>query len=367
MNIVSSKVFLVLILFAASATAAILTEAKQHVDDRWLKLKEDVFAKIKTLAVPPSGLTIDFNQESCAPYDPKDKAKQLQICVGTYDEASNTISLEFRSPNNRFELEFSNIDINDATSDIQIDSYVKEYIDSLKDLVLDEASRKAAIEEGIKAGATDLAIADIAVAADKITYTYKNRANAISYKITGDLLEFTTDFFQDSIDLNIPLKKFIVFEVKKLIKEIADHLYQMQRFALSDGESAAQSIKQISCEKIFADADMTTPLTERMTKNGLTGKVEGQTFVVEKDGKSVKVTCGMVQISDFNLVELKADFSAVSPQITPISQVFLEKSLYNLMPVINSFFNDLGTFSIRVLADKNVEEEFEPVAVETVG
>lgn len=359
--------FLVLTLLSASATAAILTDSKHPIDERWLKLKEDVFAKLKTLAVPPTGVTIDFNEESCPPYDPKDKAKQLQICVVSYDEASNTISLEFRSPNNRFELEFSNIDINDPASDIQIDSYVKEYIESLKDLVLDETGRKAAIEEGIKAGATELAIADMAVTADKLTYTYKNRPNTVSYKITGDLLEFTTDFFQDSIDLNIPLKKFIVFEVKKLIKEIADHLYQMQRFALSDGESAAQSIKQISCEKIFADADMTTPLTERLTKNGLAGKVEGQTFLIEKESKSVKVTCVLVQVSDFNLVELKADFSAVSPQINPISQVFLEKSLYNLMPVINSFFNDLGTFSIRVLADKNVEEEFEPVAVEGSG
>lgn len=360
----SVQKFSLLILLASSALCSILTDAKHHVDERWLKLKEDVFTKLKTLAVAPNGLTIDFQQDSCPVYNPADKAKQLQICVASYNENENSISLEFRSPNNRFELEFSNIDINDAASDIQIDSYVKEYIDSLNDLVLDDSGRKAAIEEGIKAGATLLGVADAAVTADKVTYTYKNRANSIAYKITGDLLEFTTDFFQDSIDLNIPLKKFIVFEVKKLTKEIIDHLYQMQRFALSDGESAAQSIKQISCEKIFADAEMTGAVTERMTKNGLTANVAGSEMTIEKDGKSVVVSCAPITVGEFTLIEVKADFAAISPNIQPVTQTFLEKSLYNLLPVVNSFFNDLATFCIRVLADKNVEEEFEPISSE---
>lgn len=359
--------FSLITLLAAAALASILTDASHNTADRWLKLKEDVFTKLKALAVAPNGLTIDFQQDSCPAYDPKDKAKQLQICVSKYDESTSTINLEFRSPNNRFELEFSNIDVNDPASDIQIDTYVKEYVDSLNDLVLEEAGRKAAIEEGIKAGAALLGVADVAVAADKITYTYKNRPNSIAYKITGDLLEFTTDFFQDSIDLNIPLKKFIVFEVKKLTKEIIDHLYQMQRFALSDGESAAQSIKQISCEKIFADADMITAVSERLKTSGLTANAAAPTLTIEKDGKSVTVTCAPVTVGEFTLIELKADFAAISPNIQPITQTFLEKSLYNLLPVVASFLNDLSTFAIRVMADKNVEEEFEPLTVEGSG
>jgi hypothetical protein len=354
------------IFLAAAVSASILTEAKHPSSDRWLKLKEDVFGILeKEIATKAGAYKITVNKDSCAPYNPKDEASRLSVCVQTYDEGTNTISLQFRSPNNHFELEFSNIDVNDAANDIKIEPYLQEYIDSLKDLALDDATRRASIEEGIKAAATELGIADLAITADKFTYTYQNKQNNVSFKVTGDLLEFSTDFFQDTIDLNIPLKRFIVFEVKKMTREIIDHLYQMQRFALSDGESAAQSIKVLTCEKIMGDADMTAAFTSRMEKNKLTAAFSGTTLTITKDAKSVTVSCAPVPIGDFNLLEVKADFSAVEASIQPITQTYLEKSLYNLLPVSVAFFHDLGTFVIRVLADQNVEEEFEPVGIET--
>lgn len=357
---------IILLAVASLANASILTEASNPPADRWLKLQDDVVAILtKEITEKAAGHKINIIKDSCPQYNPKDEASKLSVCIQKVDETSHSISIQFRSPNNHFELEFSNIDVNDAASDIKIEPYLQEYIDSLKDLALDDATRKATIEEGIKEAGTELGIADIAIAGDKISYTYQSKANVVSFKTAGDLLEFSTDFFQDTIDLNIPLKKFIKFEVKKMTREIIDHLYQMQRFALSDGESAAQSIKTLTCDKLMADAEMTKSFTDRMTKNGLSGEFAGSTLTIKKGEEAkVTVTCAPVQVGDFNLLEVKADFKAVSPNIQDITQTYLEKSLYNLLPVSAAFFHDLGTFTIRVLADKNVEEEFEPVAVE---
>lgn len=351
-----------ILLLVAAAQASILTKTRHPVSDRWLLALETVNNNLNELSkAAPQGISISIDKDSCSPYDPKNKEKAVNICIASHNEQDNSMSIEFRSPASRFELEFANIDVNDPASDIKLDPYVKEFIAALNDLVLTEELRKATIEEAVKAGGADLQIADLAIAADKITYTYKGKANTVTSKMTGDLLEFSTDFFQDSIDLNIPLKKFINFEVKKLFKEIIDHLYQMQRFALSDGDTAAQSIKTLTCEKLMGDADITAAATERMSKNGLTFKAEGTTVSFEKDSKAITLTCTPTQVGDFNVLEVKGDFAAVAPTIQPISQGFLEKSLYNLTPVFASFIGDLGLLAIRLLADKNVEEAFEDV------
>jgi len=356
---------MVLLLVAASQ-ATILTKTRHEVSDRWLTALDVVTTTLTTLTTG-STVPVAIDKESCPPYDPKSKEKPVSICIASHNEQDNSMSLEFRSPSSRFELEFANIDVSDPASDIKLDPYVKEFLDGLKDLVLTEQLRKAAVEEAIKAGATDLQIADLAIAADKITYTYKSKANTVTYKMTGDLLEFSTDFFQDSIDLNIPLKKFINFEVKKLSKEIFDHLFQMQRFALSDGESAAQSIKTLDCQKLMGNEEITAAATDRMSKNGLTYKAEGTTITFEKEGKAITLTCAPVQVGDFNVLEVKADFAAVAATIQPITQAFLEKSLYNLIPVFASFIQDLGLMAIRLLADKNVEEAFEDVVADAAA
>lgn len=372
MKVFFASPFFLGLLLAAAASASILTEPKHPQDARWLKISDDVSALLdKEIQAKANGLTININKESCPDYNPKDPATRLSVCIQKVNDAENSITIQFRSPNNHFELEFSNIDVNDAASDIKVEPYFQEYLDSLKDLALTDADRKTSIKEGITAAGGALSIGDLAISDtdNKITYTYQGKPNTVSFKINGDLLEFSTDFFQDSIDLNIPLKRFIVFEVKKMFREIVDHLYQMQRFALSDGESAAQSIKVLTCDKLMGDTEMQTAFADRLTKNGLANAVAGTVFTITKDGdtKSVTVTCASEAVGDFNLLVVKADFTAVSPKIQPLQQTYLEKSLYNLLPVNAAFFSDLATFVIRILADKNVEEEFEPLTVETSG
>lgn len=353
-----------------SSHASILSETKTRHAGRWLSLKEDTLKKIKDLVVIPAGTTIDYpDTPQCPGYIPKDPKTMLQICVNLADDATKSMKIEFRNPNNIFELEFSNIDINDPSSDIKIDDYVKEFNESLKQLVLVEADRKQLIEKGINDALTDLKVEGAQVTDALIKYNYKGKENSINYSMTGDLLQFNTDFFSDSIDLNIPLKGFIEMETKKLVKEIVDHLYQMQRFALSDGEAAAQSIKELSCEKIWKDTEAWKTLTDRMTVNELSTNIDaanfGVTVATKENDKSMSIKCAPLTVGSFTLIQLTADFQNAGGKIDPVVQTFLGKSLYNLMPVVVSFLNDLTTFTVRVIAKENKEEKNWGVQSET--
>lgn len=350
-----------LLALVAAAQATILTKSRHGASDRWLLAVDKVVESIeKQVADAPNGVKVSMDKDSCPLYNPKDKDKAVNICIASHNEQDNSIVLEFRSPVARYELEFANIDIMDPASDIKADPYILEFKNSLNELVLDDALKQQIIDEAIKAGATEMEISDAAIAAGKITYTYKNKANTINMKITGDMVEFSSDFFQDSIDLNIPHKKFITFEIKKLAKEIFEHLYNMQRFALNDADAAAaQSTKSISCEKLMSDAEVTQAGDKRMQKNGLSFKSEGNVITISKDDKAISLSCNPVTVGTSTLVEVKADFAAVAPTIQPMTQTFMDGSLYNLVPLFASFMNDIETFAVRLLAEKNVDESFD--------
>lgn len=355
------KLIFLALLFSQPIGSIILTDDNLSSAQRWLVLNEQVMGKIKSMIDAASPTTVVYyDPNKCDAYNPKDEITRIQVCVKSSSDTDNSINLEFRNPNNKFELSFSNINIQDEASDIKIDPYVDEFIKSLNDLVFDPALKKTSIQKGITDGAAAAGASDVRVDDSKITFKYQDKENVINYSIKGDMLEFSTDFFQDSIDLNIPLKKFIEFETKKLVADVIEHLHLMQQFALSDGETAAQSIKTLSCESIMANANIIPKFTEKLSKDAIQVTVSGTSVSIQKDGKAVDVGCTLITVGDFSLVELKADFKSVSSQINPVTQTFLTKSLYNLLPVVQSFFNDLATFITRILSDTNNGENFEP-------
>jgi len=358
---------LFLILFASqSLHAAILTDSQEMTYERKLEqIVTTVFEEIKKDVEQSEyklkeGRVIKYN-EKCANYDPNDEPNSIQVCIVSFNDADNSVVLELRNPNNRFELEFSNIDFKDIASDIKLKPYVEEFLKSILELVTKKEEKAALIKEAINEVAKELGISDMSSTETEISYTYKNRQNKIATKIDGNLLEVSTDFFTDVIDLNIPLKKFILFETKKFFKEIISHLSLMQGFALSDGEGAGQSLKELTCEKIFKNAEMIGSFSERLQKSELKVDADNESITVSSDNKSFTIKCTEVQTGTQDLVELTADYSKIAPSIQPTKQTFLKKSLYDFQYLVAAFLYEIGTFGIRVLSPNNVEERFDLV------
>lgn len=357
--------FLFLILFASqSLNAAILTDSQEMTYERKLKeIVSTVFEEIKKDVEQSEyklkeGRSIKYN-EKCTNYDPNDEPNSIQVCIVSFNDADNSIVIEMRNPNNRYEIEFSNIDFEDKQSDIAIKPYVEEFLKSILELVTKKEEKVALIKEAINEVAKELGISEMSITENEVSYTYKNRQNKIAIKIDGNLFEASTDFFTDVIDLNIPLKNFILFETKKFFKEIITHLSLMQGFALSDGEGAGQSLKELTCEKVFKNAEMIGSFTERLQKSELKADVDNESITVSTDNKSFTIKCTEVQTGTQDLVEVTADYSKIAPSIQPTKQTFLKKSLYDFQFLVAAFLYDIGTFGIRVLSPNNVEERFD--------
>ena len=86
---------------------------------------------------------------------------------------------------------------------------------------------------------------------------------------------------------------------------------------------------------------------------------------VTQDSLTVSVTCTPITVGSFTLMEMKAEFQGSN--LLPVTQTFLSKSLYNLMPVVEAFMSDLETLVIRILAPENNEEKFEEVIDSTMN
>ena len=147
----SGKLIFMVLLILNSHKSAILAEVKKTNSDRWLSLDQDVLDAVQKQIVA-SGTTIPITySQKCQQYDPKNAAKSVEVCIVNFDQTQNFLSMEFRNPINRFELEYSNLDILNPSSDIKIDTYVTEFVTSLKDLVIDDKLKRDTIKAAITA------------------------------------------------------------------------------------------------------------------------------------------------------------------------------------------------------------------------
>jgi hypothetical protein len=88
----------------------------------------------------------------CADYNPA--LKKIEIC---YKVDNDSTKIEMRNPLQRFELDLSNLDIADTSSDINVQVYFKEFFKSNQELALDEGTIINAIRQGNKSRKSKLA------------------------------------------------------------------------------------------------------------------------------------------------------------------------------------------------------------------
>lgn len=352
---------LLLVAAAPLARAAILTEPSHHVEGRWLELKASMDAKILAMIERAKAKHNVEKLDQCP--DMNSVGKRLIVCYQSVNPAENSLELRLISPASSFDLSFSNIDLDDTASDIQVEPYLKEYEESLEQLVLSVEERKTQIKSSIDAGLKKLeaeaesGVSGSSVNDNSLTYTYNNKQYTINYDIKGDALEFMSDFSKQTIDLNIPFKKIMAFEVAKMTREVVDSNNLMNRFALSDTSADTQggSQKNIDCAILMGDENLKKRLSVRLADNQLT--LEGSNpLTIAANSQTISIKCEDRPQGEFKLSVITADFKGVSGNIPDVVQPFLGKSLYDLRPVAESFFNEMATFAIRLLSSKINEE-----------
>ena len=303
---------------------------------------------------------------SCVESKPQDN--KLEICYTT--DGKDTVNIKMRNAVQTTELEYSNLDLKDPKSEININKYVESFLKQNEDIAVEDATKKNAIQAGVEDALKIVKASEVAISLEdkacSISYTLVEKKNVINCEIKGNTIRFETGFFSDVLDLSIPLIAFIKFEVSKVVKEMVKHLQAMQKFALSDGAEAAQSLKETTCKDIFGSDEINKDFQERLKINGLTMEKGENELTIKGGDKMVVIKCSEKTVSSSKVISLDALFDGVDKNLQPVNQVLLASSLYNMKSIGVAFIEDSGTLTIRMISPNNAEEKFQDVNTDDV-
>lgn len=365
---------LLLLTTASFARAAILTKSSHHVPERMLEVKVAIDEEINKMAEEAlSKFNVNVQRPTTCPTN-FDASTGVGVCFVSFNDADNSVTIKLYSPSCNFELSFSNINLKDPSSDIQVKPYFDEFLESLADLV-SEVARQSVVKAAIEASSSRFKGGEVelgSVTEDKATFKFNGKDIVINYKVEKNTLMFKGDFIDESIDLNIASKKFIEFEVKRMIVDAVNSEVRQRKVALSDSAQGEQggSQKKLDCVKIWSNPFITGALSDRIRENGLEISVEGTSTITvshPQSSQSITITCENRKEGVFDLSVVTASFKNVNPNIPDTVQAFLGSSLYNLIPMTEGNFEEIVTDAIRLMSTNIVEESFMSVGAVPVA
>ena len=265
----------------------------------------------------------------------------------------NCVSLNFVNPLNKSNLVLSNILIENE-KDLILNKYLDPFFSHLKQLLT-----KSEILDLIKNTIEENKNDDIEMEINnlekpKIGYEIKLKKNENEEK-SEDIIEiyledgkqiyFVTNYFENSFSISIPTEKFIKTEIQILYETVLTHFERMKRFSYSDNETNSK----LDCGKI-------SELFEKTKSHGIFqfSKNSENIFLFSyknenfpKEDIKMNFTCDFEEEEDFLLIKV---FLANDGIMDIISQSFVTNSLYDLEPVVESFWDEVFDRAVRLYA-----------------
>lgn len=352
---------LAFLLFGISLGSLLIDEETPAITSRYLAGLETELQGVVDKAYQDGGFKTAKPKIVTPCTDSKPQDNKLEICY--ISDGKDTVNIKMKNAVQTTELEYSNLDLKDPKSEININKYIESFLKQNEEIAVDEVTKKNAIQAGVEDAlkivkATDVAIS-LEAKACSIAYTLAGKKCVITCEINGNTIKFETGFFSDVLDLSIPLIAFIKFEVSKVVKEMVKHLQAMQKFALSDGAEAAQSLKETTCDQILKSDEVTKDFQERLKTNGLALESAENQLTLKGGDKSVVIKCSSNTVSGSKIISLDALFDGIDKNLQPVNQVLLASSLYNMKSIGIAFIEDTGTLTIRMISPNNAEEKFQ--------
>ena len=355
---------ILILAFASIMTdAALLSKSEAKVDPRFLA---DIGKSITDIK---EKRTEEFIKQIEIKKDCKDEPVVKAIICYEGDEKKATINM--KSPLQHFELIIENLDISSGDSaDINVEKYFNEFFDSLKDLANTQEDINNSIRAGIEDGLQKNKYAEVVVkvendasAKDGCNFSFKagDQTNVVNCKIEAKKVTFMTDFITDTIELSIPDKRFIKFEISKIVRETSQHLVRVKKFTLSEGASEGQSTKITSCDSISNEVKLEKELTTRVTDAGLKMDISTKSIKIsstQNANEFIQIKCEDLNVGSFAIIQLEMDFKNFNPSIESRKQPLLAESLYDMKIVGISFIADSITLAIQLMSPNNKEMNY---------
>jgi hypothetical protein len=336
------------------------------IEDAFRKLEGPKYTALKSMIV--NDKLIKEGNKDCL--GSNNNPKPMGICV---NKETDKVTVEFIAPNENSTLTLDNLNLDAA--EIELERYIVSFADLLLQQAITPEQKleviNDALEESLKNNNVKVTVKKAEVSkGDKLMhvkvgeYTPEEGFDVVWDSATSSL-SFKTNYFENVLTMTMTDKEVIAAEVKKAFEDVVRHVERTRRFSMETSNDEHSAEKVLTCATLLSVDDKTSLF------NGLLGKVKPgskaiKDVVTESDkldneagsviatmGKEkVTISCKKANEDSFALFVLTVNLGA---NFQPIEQPFFATSLYDLRPVAESFFEDVGTQMVQLFSAQDTK------------
>lgn len=345
-----------LILDVGKSTQTVIRERELGADPEFVS----IIKKMLPENISPNVEAVQ-EDDSTTLYINGDRTAYIKISTTNKEGKEHTINFD-----NRLEkalLQLSNIDLSNESSDDYLsikEKYVTAFVKSSEAIIDNDKTLESTIYEI----AADLAIPNLTYNPELNEFK-ESSASAVSNSPDSAqdnsknqvvlVVEFKdkpnfevilhSNYFSSSFFVNIRTRAYLESELKKLVNEAYKHAKRMIRFNTSNQESITHNI---DCKSVKTALLKINEGFNLVTDNDPAGDGKSVTYTVG-DGHSLGYDCldgDFVSVSAW-YQRKKDNAESEASAKKEFLQGFMKSSLYDLTPVIESFFDDIFLHAIR--------------------
>ena len=277
----------------------------------------------------------------------------MRVCIyaGSSEE---DLTVEFISPAETSTLQLVKLDLD--SQEIDLEEYLRSFGAQFKAQAVEPADKLAVVAETIKdfngkvdgiAIATSGDLKEDNKAHVKVGDYQPEEGFDLQWEAAKSSLTFRTNYFENELTLTMSDRTAIATEVKKVTEDVVRHLERTRRFSLEANAEDHNAEKTLTCLDLLSDKVL-KPLLDKIEVEKFptnSGQQDSPSITLTLNSQNVKLSCSPVSQDGFDLLVVRVE---LGQNFMGIVQPFFRTSLYDLRPIAESFFEDVGTQMVQL-------------------
>ena len=296
---------------------------------------------------------IIYEAENSAECQETNKEKPMRVCIyaGSSEE---DLTVEFISPAETSTLQLVKLDLD--SQEIELEEYLRSFGAQFKAQAVEPADKLAVVAKTINdfngkvdgiAIATSGDLKEDNKAHVKVGDYQPEEGFDLQWEAAKSSLTFRTNYFENELTLTMSDRTAIATEVKKVTEDVVRHLERTRRFSLEANAEDHNAEKTLTCLDLLSDKVL-KPLLDKIEVEKFptnSGQQDSPSITLTLNSQNVKLSCSPVSQDGFDLLVVRVE---LGQNFMGIVQPFFRTSLYDLRPIAESFFEDVGTQMVQL-------------------
>jgi hypothetical protein len=279
--------------------------------------------------------------------------KPMRVCIyaGSSEE---DLTVEFISPAETSTLQLVKLDLD--SQEIELEEYLRSFGAQFKAQAVEPADKLAVVAKTIKDFNDEVDGIEIATSGDlqknnkahvKVGDYQPEEGFDLQWEADKSSLTFRTNYFENELTLTMSDRTAIATEVKKVTEDVVRHLERTRRFSLEANAEDHNAEKTLTCLDLLSN-QVLKPLLDKIKlamAPANSGKEDSPSITLTFNSQNVKLSCSPVSQDGFDLLVVRVE---LGQNFMGIVQPFFRTSLYDLRPIAESFFEDVGTQMVQL-------------------